>query len=130
MAGYYGFTLDVRVSVRVLSALDTPIFSFPDDNLSKCHGIFTKLGTCIDIKEIWFGIANGHISSNIDGVICPGHNNRGVLSFYVFICFEIVVFYICYFCTYRIRPNYRTVRLGFSKLLGTLRCDKICTYTY
>ena len=32
--------------------------------------------------------------------------------------------------TYRIRPNYRTVRLGFSKLLGTLRCDKICTYTY
>ena len=31
---------------------------------------------------------------------------------------------------YRIRPNYRTVRLGFSKLLGTLRCDKICTYTY
>ena len=31
---------------------------------------------------------------------------------------------------YRIRPNYRTVCLGFSKLLGTLRCDKICTYTY
>ena len=30
----------------------------------------------------------------------------------------------------RIRPNYRTVRLGFSNLLGTLRCDKICTYTY
>ena len=26
---------------------------------------------------------------------------------------------------YRIRPNYCTVRLGFSKLLGTLRCDKI-----
>ena len=22
------------------------------------------------------------------------------------------------------------MRLGFSKLLGTLRCDKICTYTY
>ena len=31
---------------------------------------------------------------------------------------------------YRIRPNYSTVRLGFSKLLGTLRCDKICIYTY
>ena len=26
---------------------------------------------------------------------------------------------------YRIRPNYRTVRLGFSKLLGTLSCCKI-----
>ena len=43
-----------------LSAQD--IFLFPDDNLSKCQGILTKLGTCIDIKEIWFGIANGQIS--------------------------------------------------------------------
>ena len=23
--------------------------------------------------EIWFGIANGQISSNFDGVICPRH---------------------------------------------------------
>ena len=30
--------------------------------------------------------------------------------------------------TYRIRPNYCTVRLGFSKLLGTLICGKICIY--
>ena len=30
--------------------------------------------------------------------------------------------------TYRIRPNYHTVRLGFSKLLGTLICGKICIY--
>ena len=29
---------------------------------------------------------------------------------------------------YRIRPNYRTVRLGFSKLLGTLSSGKICIY--
>ena len=29
---------------------------------------------------------------------------------------------------YRIRPNYRTVRLGFSKLQGTLICGKICIY--
>ena len=35
-----------------LSARDTPIFSFP---------------------EIWFGIANGQISSNFYGVICPRH---------------------------------------------------------
>ena len=26
---------------------------------------------CIDIVEIWFGIANGQILSNFDGVICP-----------------------------------------------------------
>ena len=44
----------VRPSVR---------FSFPNDNLSK-QWIFTKLGMCIDIVEIWFGIANGQISSN------------------------------------------------------------------
>ena len=30
--------------------------------------------------------------------------------------------------TYCIRPNYRTVRLGFSKLLGTLSGGKICIY--
>ena len=56
-----------------LSAPDTPIFSFPDDNLSKHQWIFTKLGMCIDIVEIRFGIANGRISSISDEVICPRH---------------------------------------------------------
>ena len=56
-----------------LSVRDTPIFSFPDDNLSKKQGIFIKLAICIDIKEIWFGIANGQISSNFYRVICPRH---------------------------------------------------------
>ena len=64
MVGYYGFMLDVRVSVR---------FSFPDDNLSKHQWTFTKLGMCIDIVEIWFGIANGQISLNFYGVYCPRH---------------------------------------------------------
>ena len=64
VAGYYGFTLDVRVSVH-LSVRHTSVrFSFPDDNLNKHQWIFTKLGICIDIVEIWFGIANGQISSN------------------------------------------------------------------
>ena len=31
----------------------------------------------------------------------------------------------CCLRKYRIRPNYRTVHLGSSKLLGTLSCDKI-----
>ena len=26
---------------------------------------------CIDIVEIWFGIANGQVSPNFDRVICP-----------------------------------------------------------
>ena len=47
--------------------------SFPDNNLSKCQWIFTKLGMCIDIVEIWFGVANGQISSNFDRVICLRH---------------------------------------------------------
>ena len=55
------------------SARDTPIFSFPDDNLTKHQWIFTKLGMCIHIVEIWLEIANGQISSNFDGVICPRH---------------------------------------------------------
>ena len=29
---------------------------------------------------------------------------------------------------YRVRPNYRTVRLGFSKLQDTLICGQICIY--
>ena len=60
MAGYYSFTLDVRPSIH---------FSFPDDKLSKQQRIFTKLGLCIDIVEIWFGIANGQILSNFDGCL-------------------------------------------------------------
>ena len=55
------------------SARDTPIFSFPDDNLSKHQWIFTKLGMCIDSVKTWFGIANGKILSNFDGVICTRH---------------------------------------------------------
>ena len=68
-----------RQILTKLSAGDTPIFSFLHDNLCKCQGILTKLGTCIDIKEIWFGIANGQISSMFDRVICLQHNNGGVL---------------------------------------------------
>ena len=62
-----------------LLAPDTPIFSFPEDNLSKCQGIFTKLGTCTDMKEILFGIANGQILSMFDRVICPRHDYGRVL---------------------------------------------------
>ena len=43
------------------------------DNLSKHKWIFIKFGMCIDIVEIWFGIANGQISSNFDRVICLRH---------------------------------------------------------
>ena len=44
-----------------LSACDKSVFLFPDDNLSNCQLIFTKLGMCIDIAEICVGIANDQI---------------------------------------------------------------------
>ena len=58
-----------RQILTELSARDTPMFSFPDDNLCKCQRILTKLGTCIDIKKIWFEIANGQISSMCDSYL-------------------------------------------------------------
>ena len=48
-----------------LSAKDMPVFSFLDDNLIKC------LGICIDIVEIWFGIAYGQILSVFDRSYLP-----------------------------------------------------------
>ena len=62
--------MSVRPSARS-SIVRPSVFSFPDDNLSKCQWIFTKLGVCIDIVEIWFGIVNGQILSIFDRVICP-----------------------------------------------------------
>ena len=62
-----------RQFLTELSARDTSVFSFPDDNFSKHQRIFTKLGMCIDIVVTWFGIADGKLSSIFDGVICPRH---------------------------------------------------------
>ena len=45
-----------------LSACDTSVLLFP----SKSEWIFTKLGMCIYIVEICFGIANGQILSVFD----------------------------------------------------------------
>ena len=63
----------VHPCVGLSSVHPSVCFLFPDDNLSKHQWIFTKLGMCIDIVEIWFGIANGQISSHFYGVICPRH---------------------------------------------------------
>ena len=65
----------VCLSIRPLYVRRSGRFSFPDDNLSKHQSIFTKLGMCIDILDIWFGMANGQISSNFYGVICPRQAN-------------------------------------------------------
>ena len=70
VAGYYGITLAVCVSIRASACRPSVLFSFPDDNWSKCQWIFTKLGVCIDIVEMWFGIVSGQILSIFDRVIC------------------------------------------------------------
>ena len=54
-----------------LSARDTSLFSFPDDNFSKYEWIFTKIGVYNDIVGILFGIDDGQISSIFDRFICP-----------------------------------------------------------
>ena len=46
-----------------------PYFHFLDDNLSKYQWFFTKLGVCIDIVEIWYGIVNGQVSSIFDSYL-------------------------------------------------------------
>ena len=48
-----------RQTFTKLSARDTPIFLFPDDNLSKLQGILIKLAIYIDIKVFWFGFIMG-----------------------------------------------------------------------
>ena len=68
VVGYYGSTLDIRVSVS-LSIHLTSIPPFVHSYFcffmitSKCQWIFTKLDMCIDIVEIWFGIADWQIWS-------------------------------------------------------------------
>ena len=44
---------------------------------------FYQLVVCIDIVEIWFGIANGLFSSIFDRVFCPSHDGGEVFSFHI-----------------------------------------------
>ena len=67
-----------RQLLMELSARD--IFSFPDDSLSKPQGILPKLGTCIDIKENWFRIANGQISSIFDSYLSATSKWQGIIG--------------------------------------------------
>ena len=63
---------------QILTELSAQFFFILGQNLSKSQGILTKLGMCIDMKEIWFRIANGQVSSMFDSVICLRHYNGGV----------------------------------------------------
>ena len=54
-----------------LSAHHTSVFSFLDDDLSKCQWIFTKLGMCIDIEAIWFGLQMGKLHQLLTELSAP-----------------------------------------------------------
>ena len=74
---------EVRPFLTKLSARSTSIFYFQDNYLSKFQCIFIKFDMCINIVEIYFGIAHWQISSIFDTVICPRNDNGGVSSFHV-----------------------------------------------
>ena len=91
---------DTKWPTRVDVSLNpNTINQFPDDNLSKYESIFTKLGMCIDIMEIWF--ANGQIWSFFDRVICSLHDRGRILSFHFFFLFFF--FYIAWFLPVSVR---------------------------
>ena len=62
---------------QILTELSA-LFFILGQNLSKSQEILTKLGMCIDMKEIWFRIANEQVSSMFDSVICLRHYNGRV----------------------------------------------------
>ena len=66
-----------------VSARNTSVFYFQDNNLSISQWILTKFDMCINIVEMCFGITHWQISSIFDRVICRRHDNGGVLSFHV-----------------------------------------------
>ena len=57
---WWSLCLSVCLFVVLIS-----VFSFPDNNLSKCQWIFIKFGVCIDIIEIRFEIANDQILTEL-----------------------------------------------------------------
>ena len=83
---------------QLLTELSTQdIFSFLDNNLSKCQGILTRLGTCIDIKEIWFWNANGQISSIFTELSAHYMIMAGYYRFTFFISFCLLVSFFFFF---------------------------------
>ena len=81
MAGYYSITLAVRVYVRLSvcpSVVLPSVLSFPDDNFSKYQCIFTKLGVCIDIVKIVFGLLKGKFRQFL---IALSARDRSIVSF-------------------------------------------------
>ena len=59
-----------RIFLTELSARNTSVFSFQDNNLSKSQWNFTKFDMCIYIVEITLGLLIGEFRQFLS-VICP-----------------------------------------------------------
>ena len=57
------------ICLSICLLIHLSIFSFPNGNLSNYPWIFIKLGMCVIIVEIWFGITNGQILSVFDSYL-------------------------------------------------------------
>ena len=57
------------ICLSICLLIHLSIFSFPNGNLSNYQWIFAKLGMCVIIVEIWFGITNGQILSIFDSYL-------------------------------------------------------------
>ena len=66
------------------------VYLFPKNNHSKYLLAFTKLGICIDIVEIWFGISIRQISSIFDRVTAGD-----MIVFHVFYFLLFLHFHSC-----------------------------------
>ena len=62
------YSLFIRIPSIICTYVRLSIFLFRMITWVNINGSITKLGMCIDIMDIWFGIANGQISSIFYGV--------------------------------------------------------------
>ena len=86
--------VEFRLFSTEFSALNTSVFYFQDNNLSKSQWIFTKFDVYIVIVEICFGIPHWQISSIFDIVICLQHDNGRVLLFHVYLHSGLIHFLV------------------------------------
>ena len=63
--------VEFRPFLTELSAHNTSIFYFRDNNLNNSQWIFAKFDMCFDIVEICFGCARWLLSSIFDSIIYP-----------------------------------------------------------
>ena len=74
VAGFYGFTLDVPVSVHPSVVNSFVHILFPNDNLSEHQWIFTKLVCALILWRSGLGLVKGKFRQILTE-ICPRHTH-------------------------------------------------------